>query len=824
MAKARVVRWVVRAGVAGLAAALLVTGGAWLTLRASLAQIDGERALPGLAAPVRVERDDHGVPTLRGESRADVSRALGFVHAQERFFQMDLLRRRSAGELAELFGPAALPLDRAVRVHRFRSRAGRVVAAASPEDRGVMDAYAAGVNAGLAAQGARAPEYLLLRSLPVAWRPEDSILVVYSMFLDLHDETGSHESALGVMHDVLPEPLFAFLSPRGTEWDAPVVGGPFVQPPLPGPETLDLRAVTPTLKAADATAGPGARDEEGDARAGLALLASYGVTGEDAAALGSNNWAVAGTHTADGGALLADDMHLGHAAPNIWYRASLSWPDPGDAKSTLRVTGVTLPGTPGVVVGSNGHVAWGFTNSQGDWGDLVELEAEPGDPASYRVPQGVRRFETFRETIRVRGRADETLEVRETIFGPVIDKDHRGRLRAVRWTAHDPEAVNLGLLQVETSRDLDTALLAAARAGIPPQNFVCADAAGRIGWTIAGRIPRRFGHDGRLPSSWADGSRGWNGWLAPEEYPRVVDPESGRLWSANARVVEGEALAEVGHGNYALGARARQIRDDLLAIDKATPRDLLNVQLDDRALFLARWRDALLAALDEKAVAGSAARAELRGLVERWGGHAAVDSVGYRAVRAFRGAVARRVFPPLLAAAAKASPSLDYLSQVWQYEGPLWALVGQRPPHLLDPKYASWDALLLDAADSVIADLTKDGARLPEQTWGRRNTLRAQHPLSRALPALSGFLDLPAAPLPGDSDMPRVQAPTHGASERLVVSPGREERGFFHMPGGQSGHPLSPWYRAGHEAWARGEATPFLPGPTTHTLTLAPAR
>jgi len=242
----------------GIAAALvlaLVGLAAWVRgrLAGSLPQMDGERALPGLAATVAVERDALGVPTIRGASRLDVARATGFVHAQERFFQMDLLRRRGAGELAELLGPALVKVDRADRLHRFRAEAERIVAAADPADRALLDAYAQGVNRGLAALASPPFEYLLLRSTPRPWQAEDSVLVVFAMFFELQDSKGVRESTLGVMRDTLPPALFDFLAPRGSEWDAPLEGGPIPAPPIPGPEVIDLRrrpAPAPHAKAA----------------------------------------------------------------------------------------------------------------------------------------------------------------------------------------------------------------------------------------------------------------------------------------------------------------------------------------------------------------------------------------------------------------------------------------------------------------------------------------------------------------------------------------------------------------------------------------------
>ncbi len=802
-------RWALLAGCGLLA--LLAGGAGWLysQLHGSLPQLDGVVTVVGLSAPVSVERDTLGVPTIRGANRLDLARATGFVHAQERFFQMDLLRRTAAGELAALLGPAALDFDRAHRIHRFRYRARQGAATAPVEDQTLIAAYTAGVNAGLAALSAPPFEYRLLRVAPEPWRPEDTPLVVYAMYLDLQGQQWLRESARGVLHERLPPALAAFLDPPGTDWDAPLQGDPFRSPPLPGPETVDLRG-QPVVK----TASAHARTRQPPA---FALHPHIPADASETAS-GSNNWAVAGRLTAHGGALLANDMHLALRVPNIWYRASLVFP--AEEGHERRIDGVTLPGTPAIVAGSNGRIAWGYTNSEGDWADLVVLEPA-ADGEDYQTPAGPRPFSRTQETLVAKDGPTETLEILETLWGPVVDRDQRGRQRALRWVAHDPRAVNLGLLALERADTLETALEIANRAGAPAQNILLASADGRIAWTLSGPIPRRFGHDGRLPSSWTDGRRGWSGWLEPAEYPRIVDPPSGRLWTANGRVVDGAWLEILGDGGYALGARARQIRDGLLERDRFDELDFLNLQLDDRALFLERWRELLLATLNPEAIRADSRRDELRHWVANWGGRAAVDSVGYRLVRAFRNEILERTFTSLSAACWQAAPRFDY-GLFRQIEGPLWWLISQRPPHLLDPRYPDWSALLLEAADAAREKLTADGRPLAEHTWGDYNQVRIQHPFSRVLPWLSDWLDMPPQSLPGDLYMPRIQTPGSGASERLVVAPGREADGLLHLPGGQSGHPLSPFYRAGFDAWAKGEPSPLTPGPVWHRLELRP--
>lgn len=792
-------RWVKILGIVVVVALLLVLGtGLWLRslIIGSLPQLEGEVRVAGLSSNLTIERDALGVPTIRGGDRVDVARGLGFVHAQERFFQMDLLRRQGAGELSELFGAAALNADRAARIHRFRALAQRVAQNLPPEQQRIQQAYTEGVNAGLAALDQPPFEYQLLRLEPEPWLDEDTTLVLYAMYFELNDEVGNRESARGLLDDLL-EPGFAeFLVPAGTSWDAPLDGGSVAVPPMPvAPATEN------GMPAAAAAAFP-IEDES------------------EVLMVGSNNWAVAGSRTADGRAILADDMHLGLSLPNTWYRASMEWPSDDGRAEPNHITGVTLAGTPAVVAGSNTRVAWGFTNSYGDWTDLVILELE-GE--QYLTPEGPRDFEVHNEKILINDAEPSSFEIRWTIWGPVIDEDYLGRPRVLRWIAHDLEAANLGLLGLEEVSTIDEAIEAANRTGIPPQNFVCADSTGRIGWTIIGAIPNRRGFSGLVPSSWADGAHSWDGWLDPDAYPRILDPADGILWTANNRQVSGEMLAILGDGGFDLGARAQQIRDDLLALSSPTEEDMLTVQLDDRAVFLDRWRTLALDLLTDEAVADHVQREVFRDLVrDTWTGHASVDSQGFRLARAFRIETFELVYGRLLAPLAEADDRFN-IGRFVQWEDSLWRMVTEQPDHLLGPDDESWNDILLAAVDNAMDYFSTEIGPDPELwTWGHRNTVRIQHPISMAVPQLSSWLDIEPQQLPGASIMPRVQSPGFGASERFAVSPGREDEGYFHMPGGQSGHPMSPHYRAGHEAWVNGDPTPFLPGETVHTLTLVP--
>lgn len=798
----RVLGWLI---VIVIVLALAAAAGAWVQVGRSLPQLEGTRVLSGLSADVTVDRDSLGVPTVKGTSRVDVGRALGFVHAQDRFFQMDLSRRRAAGELSELFGQVALATDKGARLHRFRHRAAAVLAATSPDDLALLDAYVEGVNAGLGALAAAPFEYLLLGKTPAPWTREDSILVVASMFFSLQDSMATNEARAALLHEVFPDGLASFLNSTISEWETPMQGEPL--PPLAPPpaSVFDLRAVPPVASIADRSSRSSAPEDT--------FAQTIGLLVPDEAR-GSNNWAVAGARTTDGRALLSDDMHLGLSVPNIWYRASLAWTD---ERGPHHVTGVTLPGTPSTIVGSNGHIAWGFTNTTADWSDRVLIEPVAGDPSRYLTPDGPREFGITHERILVDEGEEQVLEVRESIWGPVTEPDHAGRLFAIAWVAHHPEGMNVRLSKLEYAQTLEEAMDVANTSGTPGQNLVLADNKGQIAWTVAGRIPIREGFTGQLPVSWADGTRRWNGWYDTTDYPRIVNPPEGVIVTANNRVVSGQHLAMLGDGGYDPGARARQILNGVKTNEPVTEADMLAVQLDDRALLMERWRTL---ALDAVGTDASGGRAEFRRLLkDNWTGRASVDSAAYRLVRQFRLKAAELAFAPFVARLRVKDP--NYPSTPGRsLEGPVWSLLTTQPPHLLNPAYTSWKALLLDAIDQTVTTLTRDGRALSDRTWGEANTLMIQHPLSRGLSVLARWLDMPRQPMPGDSHMPRVQTPTNGASERLTVSPGREADGYFHMATGQSGNPRSAHYSDGHDAWVEGRSTPFLPGPTVKTLVL----
>jgi penicillin amidase len=795
-------RWIRRIAVALIVIIVIAVAIGWRLLAGSRPQANGSVAVAGLSAPVTIVRAADGIPTITARNRTDLAYALGYAHGQERFFQMDLQRRSAAGELAALVGTKALPVDENHRKHRFRALANRMFASLPPRQRKLMDAYTAGVNAGLAHLAVRPWEYLLLGVKPKPWTDADTILTIDAMFFDLNEDgANARELNIARLRAVLPKALTDFLMAPSPRWEAPMQGGPTAPVPLPSASTFDLRATT--LPKVALARGLRAIARSDDANTGI----------------GSNGFVVGGALTG-GAALLANDPHLHLRVPNIWYRARLRYPDPSDPQRLLDLNGVTLPGAPALVIGSNGHIAWGFTNSTGDWMDWVRVIRNPKDPSQYKTSKGWAAITKHDETIHVKGAPDKRLVVEDTIWGPIMAKAPDGTSLALAWTAQDPRAVNLNLLKLETATSVDQALAIAPTLGIPPQNLVVADAHGHIGWSIAGSvIPVRAGFDSSAPAEWSQAGTGWIGTATPAQDPRIEDPANSRIWTANQRIVAGNALTLIGDGGYDQGARAQQIRDDLLTRDHFKPRQMLDIQLDDRALFLARWQKLLMSVLD---AAHDPKLAALRPFVADWQARAAVDSVGYRIVRMFHDKVRDNVLAPFCARASAKWKDFEWPTPaVGEYA--VWTLVSQKPAWLLDPEYKDWNALLTDSALQVADALAKLPGPVKDKTWGRHNTAEIDNPLSVALPGwLARFFDIPHDELSGDNDMPRVLHSAFGASMRMDVQPGDEAHGIMEMPAGQSDNPLSSWFGKGHAAWVRGQATPLLPGPAKYRLTLQP--
>ncbi len=759
---------------------------AYLAMRASLPQLDGEVAAVGFKAPVSATRDKQGTVSITAKDSLDAMRALGFVHAQERFFEMDLARRSAAGELSALLGAALIKTDKEKRQHRLRARMTTQWEKISAEDREWIGIYTQGVNAGLNSLTVRPWQYLLLRADPLPWREVDSLLVISEMYYMLQARGIDERLNEALLRRQIGDALFDWLKPTGGTWDAALDGSVIASLAMPSAAILNLRNSEPASQNAAIT------PEQSN----------------DETVIGSNNWAVGGALSSHGGAILADDMHLGLGVPNIWFRAQF---DIGEGTNKRRIVGATLPGGPSLVVGSNGNIAWGFTNGYGQWFDWVEIEQ--GSPLTTSI-------KTVRETIAVKGGKPIEIDIRESALGPILRTINKTDY-ALDWTLYRDGGVNAHATAMMFAKSIDEALLIAQTSGIPHQNLLLVDNAGNLAWTIMGRIPAYPAGVQRPRGAFTKPDALSDTWLAPEKYPLIRNPSDARLWTANSRQLGGDGGNIIGDGGFDLGARAGQIRDRLREQKSFDEKKLYAIQLDNESRFLKRWSDLGLATATAKPNDKTTAVAKE---LKVWNGRADADQTGHRIARAFRQQVIDQLWKSWLAAAQRGRQGAPLASTGadGRVEYAVWQALEARAAHLLPAPFTTWDDFLAAQLANVVDDLTKQNVPLNEATWGKRNTANIRHPFTHAMPFLSGLLNMPKSPQAGDNHMPMVAAPTFGASQRMVVSPGHEEQGIFVMPGGQSGHPLSPFYGSGHNDWLTGKPGSLLAGEATHTLRFVP--
>jgi penicillin amidase len=779
-----------------------IASGLCIVAAATIAQTPVQTVqLETLDAPVRIEFDPYAVPRIVAESYTDASRALGYLHAQERFFQMDMIRRQAAGRLSELVGPDTVRRDRGMRIYGFEAIAQEVTGNLPDRHRDWLAAYRQGVNAGLADLPSPPLEYGLLGAQPERWETKDSILVLLYMTYLLR--SGDAEDLnLYAVQAALPAELVEFLSPPMTRFDAPLDGtdadptGGYKPMPVPGPEVFKASEHASMFRG------------ELHIDTGLAVL-------------GSNSWAVAGSRTSHGGAVVANDMHLPLLLPNIWYRAAIEW-DPGDG-SRRTVAGVSLPGIPGIVAGSSDALAWGFTNLTADLVDLVPIETLPGDDTRYRVAEGSEAFQIRREIIsdNLPDAEAAELEVQLTRWGPITDAAPDGTLLAMRWGALDPENTNLRLLDLAWANSLEEGLEIARDWRGPAQNIVMADAKGDIAWTIAGFVPDRFGFLGEIDPRWADGTIGWTGNLEGDARPQIIRPESGILFTANNRVISASAgTAPYGNG-FALGVRAQRIRELLTEADDWNESDVFAVAMDTRASLYEPYRDHLLAAMETVDEDDALVNRAIE-IVKSWDGTSNADQPGFRLLKSYRSRLHREALGPIIQAVS------DHYPRGWSYSSfgadePVLRLLEEKPAHFLSANHSSWDELQKSVFVGMVREFGAGAGGGIETQWGARNLSRISHPFAALAPApIRRAIEIPPAPQSGDTSSVRVATPTFGASERFAISPGRLEHALIHMPGGQSGRPLNRHFRDQQPAWESGQPLSLLPTEVTTVLLLNP--
>jgi len=755
-----------------------------LLFRRPLPRIAGTVTLAGLRAPVRITRDRYGVPHIDAESLEDAAFGLGFAHAQDRGWQMELNRRVASGRLAEIAGTEGLAADRLVRRVGLRRAAAAEAAALEGEGRRCLEAYAAGVTAVLCGGQPRPLELLLLRINPEPWTPADSLAVLRLVSMGLALDWDIELQRLQLLQALGPE--------RAAALD------------IAYPEA------NPTVLAATAAAAP--------APAGSAVRQMYAEasrwlpSGSHAAA--SNSWVVDGSVTATGRPMLCNDPHLPPTVPSIWYEAHLR---AGDGEAA----GVTFAGLPFVVIGHNQRIAWGFTNSFADVQDLVIEEFDDVTGQRHRTEDGWEASTVHIETIRVKGGADVVEEVVETRHGPVIDRFevdgvHRGL--ALSWSALHPGRTVDAALDLLRAATWDEFRGAINRLDVAPQNAVYADVDGHVGYVLGGRIPVRRGAPSRLPVA------GWSGdamvvrHLGPDEVPQVLDPPEHVIVTANNRVV-GAAFPHHISFDWMNGYRAQRLEQLLRGRTGMTPELMAATQLDIVCL-PAREVVELLGGVSCSEPLAEEARQGLRA----WGGvmdPAAAEPLVYEA---FLRCLAQRALEPTcgpawrLLAGEMSHPVFDYAGNVTGRLTP-WLLQRWRDgdSSVLAPG-DSWEGVAAEALERAVADLRRDAGPPRRWEWGRIHAIRLSHVLSQRSRLLGVLLDAGRVEIGGDTDtvlqtasIPGRDWSTRGwaPSWRQILDVGSwDDCTGIHLPG-QSGHPGSRHHRDMVEGWRRNRQHPL---------------
>ncbi|HTZ38307.1 MAG TPA: penicillin acylase family protein [Stellaceae bacterium] len=767
---------------------MLVAGGAYGALVLSLPQVAGRLTVAGLHGPVTIARDADGVPTITAGDDEDLAFGLGFAHAQDRLFQMELQRRYAAGRLAEVFGEGAVAVDKQMRVlGLYRAAAAALPHLAAPVRRGI-EAYAAGVNAYVAGRRLLPLEFLVLRFRPEPWRPADTL--AWGKLMDF--ELGGNYRG-----ELLRARMAQTVSAADME---------FLYPDYPKDAPRTLAALAPLYR-----------------RLPFAQLYDALPPG-----LGphyaSNNWVVDGAHSASGKPLLANDPHLGFSAPGFWYLARLKTPE-------HEIVGGTVAGSPLVVVGHNERIAWGFAMTTADIEDLFIEKLDPANDAHYMVADGSIPFRTRQETIEVRGAAPVTLTVRATRHGPVISDMlpqgtlDQGYVLALQTTFLDDDDRGAeALWNIDRATDWPSFRDALRNLVGPPLNVVYADGAGTIGFIAAGRIPIRKKGDGWLPVPGWTGDYDWDGFIPFDQLPQGTNPASGHFASANNKIVPDSYPYFISR-DWDLPYRAERIEALLAETPRQTPQTSAAMQADTLSLMAQR-----LVPLMTRIVPSSDAAREAVERLQNWDFRMDADKVEPLLFTAWLRQFARSVLVARLGEAA--ADYWDLRPRVME------AVLTQRPDWCADPRTPgreTCETRLAAALDAALAELRRDyGPEMARWQWGRAHIAYFPNAVFERLPLLRDWFKV-SIPTPGGYDTlnrgPSLirddAAPFQqrfGAGLRMVTDLAAPAASRMMIAPGQSGNAMSSHYA---DLLSRWRAFDWLvPGEATAaaTLTLAPAR
>ncbi len=728
----------------------------------------------------------------------DLVVAQGYVTAQDRLWQMDMLRRYASGNLSEILGPSAVKHDRAQRILEIRNAAEATVRAMPPADRHWLDDYARGVNAYIVESENNLPaEFRLLHYLPQPWQPVDSVLVALNMAQSLSMDFPT-KLAREKIEERLHWPVLVHdLYPVGSWRDHPPIS---TEPDITAPQ------VVPQIPLDSSQAA--LRDNTEDLLQLEKLLPSADNPDCHECAPGSNDWAVSGAHSVTGLPLLSNDMHLDHTIPNTWYEAQLNAGD-------FNVAGVTLPGVPFVIVGHNARIAWGFTLLYADVQD-VYIEQTRGD--QYKSQQGWLPFTVDHEVIHVRGGRDVSFDVLRTDHGPVITPlmPHEKRTLALRWTIYDPSAVTLPFYDVGSAQNWQQFRTAIARFGGPPQNAVYGDVDGNIGYQAVGKVPMR--PNGLMGVPIADANHEWQGYVPFEKLPSVYNPPSGILATANSRITPDDYPYPLTL-DWAAPYRNERVWKVLAGKPKLSTADMLALQNDVYSTLDQELAQRFTYAIDHADHPNRRLR-EAADLMRSWNGEVTVSTPAATIVDAARATLWPMILRPRLGD--------DWELYRW-YESSFVeeAIVSDQSRRWLPPNYKNWNDFLADAVDRGMTALNAP-QDLKNWHYGDVHPVEVEHPLYGSIPWLRGWTGTGVNPQSGDGTTVKQVSRSFGPSERLTVDFSNLDHSTLNILTGQSGDPLSPYYMDQWRYWYSGTtfALPFsdaaVRDATAHTLTLIP--
>ena len=794
---------------------------AWLysLARAALPQLDGKITAAGLSSAVSVIRDAHGVPTIEAASLDNLFLAQGYVTAQDRLWQMDIMRRFAAGDLAEILGADLLDHDREQRILGMRVAARKAIEVASPQVRAHYEAYARGVNAYIESYRGRLPlEFRILRYSPQPWTPEDSTLIAAQMVKDLSASPRHALMREKILAKLGPE-LTADLYVNSSRHDRP----PTVMPSNPQPHGNDNDEDDEDDD--DSGTGNSVTRNSGPAPAALPeVAAGFFAVPEadiDPPVIGSNNWVVSGAYTVSGKPLLSNDMHLGHQMPNLWYEAHLRCKD-------FDVAGVTLPGMPYVIVGHNQRIAWGFTNI----GPAVEdAYIETFNAAGqYLTPAGWKTPEHRKEVIRVKGKADVVVDVVATRHGPIVSSLVPGETRqlALRWTLYD--GIYNPFLEVDSAQNWEQFRQAFSAFDAPAQNVVYADVDGNIGYQATGKIPIRASGDGSLPENGGDNAHEWTSYIPFDKLPGVLNPASGVLATANSCITPTKYPYSISTGWEAPWRSARIYRV-LESGRKFSAADMLALETDIYSDADRYFAERFVYAVDH-ATAVSARAKQAAEIMRQWDGRMSADSAAPTLETRARAELTRLLLEPKLGPAPDSSKQADgtltWKSYQWGMQS-VWlenALVNQ-PKRWLPAPYSNYDELLVAAVEAAVT-AQEAPKELGSWRWGDYNPVEIQHPVLGKIPILRLWTGPGVQPQSGSGFTVKAVTRRHGPSERMTVDLSNLDESTLNLVTGEAGNFLSPYYMDEWKAWYEGTtftlpfSKPAVDKAQAHRLMLEP--